>query len=404
MQTLVIAPFSPYPLVFGGAIRLYHLLKMFAQVSDVTLLAYRSWSEDGDNIGDLRTFCDDVILIDANPVHTQKKSLLQLRSLLSPRTFQYYAHYSPQFQRALDMLVARKRFDCIVTDFSQMAYFSYAATPALKILDLHNIEHELLQRRADTETQWIKKAALAIEAKKFGRDELRLCQQFDLVFAPSEREQRQLQALIAPTRVESLPNSINTEYFAYNPSFPTANEITFIGTTHVDANRDGLCYFMAEIFPLIERAVPDVHFTIVGGDPPADIRAFGQRPNVDVTGYVKDVRTYMARAKALVVPLRTGGGTRLKVLEGLSFGVPTVSTSLGSEGISVTDGQDILLADTPEQFAQQVVTLLSNQQLQRRLSAHGRVLVEQEYSWQAVGQRLQMYLEPMLHQQSLVKH
>lgn len=388
MKTLIIAPFSPYPPVFGGAIRLYHVVKMFAQLSDVTLLAYHSWAKDGDNVGDLEKYCQQIVFVDRPPRRPRDKMLYQLKAMVGRKTYQYYLHHTARFQHALDTLLRHAQYDYLVVEGSQMGYFRIADHHALRILDLQNIEYELLQRRAQREQHPVKRLALRLEAMKFERDERAICRQFDLVFTPSEREAQMLGPLVAPALVEALPNSIDTSYFALRRELPTTNEITFIGATHVDANRDGLIYFMEHIFPLIESCVPDIHFTIVGGSPPPTIRAYGSRPNVDVTGYVDDVRPYMARAKALVVPLYVGGGTRLKVLEGLSYGVPTVSTTIGSEGIAVKDGEHILLADTPEAFADKVVAVVNDAALQRSLCEKGRELVEHGYSWQAVGRRL----------------
>ncbi len=393
MKTLVIAPFSPYPPVFGGAIRLYHVVKMLSCLSEVTLLSYRSWSRNGDNIGDLRRYCQQIILVERPHRRPRDKVLYQLKSLVSPWTYQYYLHHSDRFQQALDDTLRQEQFDCLVMESSQMGYFRLTDDQALRVLDLQNVEYELLQRRAERERQLIKRVALALEAKKFERDELAICRQFDLVFTPSGREADQLQPLVTPTQVRALPNSIDTDYFGLRHKVPTGNEITFVGATHVDANRDGLIYFMEKIFPLIEAQIPDIHFTIVGGSPPPQIREYGQRPNVDVTGYVDDVRPYMEQAKALVVPLYVGSGTRLKILEGLSFGVPTVSTSIGSEGIDVQDGKHILLADTSQEFADKVIRVLADPALQARLRDNGRRLVEQEYSWQAVGKNLGPYLD-----------
>ncbi|MCU0489980.1 MAG: glycosyltransferase family 4 protein [Chloroflexaceae bacterium] len=393
MKTLIIAPFSPYPLVFGGAIRLYHLIKMFAATSEVTLVAYRIWNVDDASVRHLESICKKVVMVDEAPLETRPKWQLQLRGMVGPKTFQYHSFYSREFQQALDRVTAQERFDTIVVEQSQMAYFQHRQPGALHILDLQNIEYELLERRVQVQRNPLKRAALALEAIKFKRAELALCRQFDMVFTPSDRERDHLRRLLAPIPVETLANSIDPDFFALRPLQPLANQITFIGTTHVDANRDGLCYFMDEMFPLIEAKVPDVHFSIVGGKPPADVRAFGQRPNVTVTGFVDDVRPYMAAAKALVVPLRSGGGTRLKIMEGLSFGVPTVSTSVGAEGISVVDGEHILLGDTPEAFAAHIVRVLNDEALQQRLRIQGRQLVEETYSWQAVGRTLQRYLQ-----------
>jgi glycosyltransferase involved in cell wall biosynthesis len=390
MKTLIISPFSPYPLVFGGAIRVYHLVKMFAQFSDVTLVSYMSWGAGTQAEQHLETICERVILVDSKPKATPS---LRARSLVHSRSYQYASHFSDHFQGILQNVLAETQFDYIVTEMTQMGYFACNQPGAFRILDMQNIEHELLLRRADVETNLVKRAALRLEARKFLNEELAICRTYDLIFTPSERERDTMQAFSDMPPVECLPNSIDPEFFALRSSTPQANEIAFIGTTHVDANRDGLIYFMEEIFPLIERDLPDVTLKIVGGSPPPEITVYGQRSNVEVTGFVEDVRTYMQRAKALIVPLRSGGGTRLKILEGLSYGVPTVSTSIGAEGLELIDDEHILLADTPEQFAAQVVRLANDPDLQERLRLSGRQFVEHHYSWQAVGRQLQHYLE-----------
>lgn len=393
MNTLIISPFSPYPLIFGGAIRLYHLVKMFASFSNTTLLSYTSWTDDPNVAEHLETICHKVILVDGKPDQTDT---LRARSIFSLRSFQYYAHYTQAFQHAIDAQLRAEQFDIIVIEMTQMAYFRAAQPGALRILDMQNIEHELLLRRAQVEQHPFKRLGLWAEGAKFRREELALCKQFDLIFTPSDRERDYLRSLTAMPRVESLPNSIDPDFFALRAVTPQVNEITFIGTTHVDANRDGLIYFMEQIFPLIKQRVPDLTVKIVGGSPPPEIVAYGRWPEVEVTGYVKDVRDYMSRAKALIVPLRSGGGTRLKILEGLSYGVPTVSTTVGAEGLGLRDGEEILIGDTPEQFANQVVRLLNDLPLQEQLRLAGRQVVEERYSWQAVNRQLQRYLHTAL--------
>ncbi len=399
MKTLILAPFSPYPLIFGGAIRLYNFIRMFSEISELTLLAYASTPDTDLSEINLRAYCKEVIFVHSRPLNKQKKWVLQARSFLSLKSFQYFSHYSTDFQEAFDDLMLKGEFDCIITDFSQMGHFSYRYRPLLKVLDLHNIEYELLSRRARVESRWLKKLALTIETWKFKREELKICKQFDLIFTASERERQQLSQVIPDVKIEALPNSVDTDYFALRPPDTAEyapNEIVFIGTTHVDANRDGVCYFVDKIFPLIEAKVPDVHFTIVGGNPPKVISDYAQRPNITVTGFVEDVRPYMARAIVQVVPLRSGGGTRLKVLEGLSFGIATVSTSVGTEGIDVVDYQHVLLADTPQDFADRVVEILGSRNLQNHLRNRGRELVEKKYSWQAVGKDLELYIKTAL--------
>jgi glycosyltransferase involved in cell wall biosynthesis len=258
----------------------------------------------------------------------------------------------------------------------------------LRVLDLHNIEHELVERRAATARRLSRRMTLGLEARKVRREEMAACRRFDLLLTTSDRETQLLRSWGMPS-VETMVNTIDTATFT-PPDRPrdAGPRLAFVGTTHVDANREGLRWFMEAVFPLVRRAVPEVELDIVGGAPPPDIQAFDAMPGVRVTGYVKDVRDYMAEARVLVVPLLSGGGTRLKVLEGLSFGVPTVSTAIGAEGLGLTPGEHLLIADDPRSFADGVISVLGDPALRDRLQAVGRRFVEEHYDWRAVQGRL----------------
>lgn len=392
MKTLFVAPYSPFPLIFGGAIRTYHMLRMFAEVSDVTLVGYRTWQDEGSAEAHLRGLCARVSMLDGPPVDVRRKWLLQARGTFGPRTFQYYAFYSPALQALIDRALGEERFDYIVIEQSQMAYFTAHQSGAMRILDLHNIEYELLARRARVQRNTVRRLALTLEAIKFRRDEQRLYRGFDLIFTPSAREGATLRALPGMPAVAVAPNCIDVDHFALQTAEPVANEIVFVGSVHVDANRDAVNFFVEEVLPLIEQEIPDIHLSIVGGNPPQEIRAYGQRPNITVTGFVDDVREYMARARVMIAPLRSGGGTRLKILESLSFGLPVVATSIGAEGLDVVDGHNLLLADDPRDFAAAVARLLRDGALRRQVIANGRRLVEERYSWQAVYQQVRTHL------------
>ncbi len=392
MKTLVVAPFCPYPLIFGGAIRTYHVLKMLAEFSDVTLLAYESWSEPGDDpVAHLSAFCTPQ-LVPGKPAET---TAARARSVLSLSSYQRAVHHSPGFQRQLDALLARERFDCVVVEFTQMGYFDYsAAGDALLVLDMHNIEHELLLRRAAVQSNLLRRGALWLEGVKTRRDEKRICRSFPVVLTPSQRETEVVRSWRGGRPTHTIHNSIDAERFAMRAAAPDGNELVFVGIMRVEANHDGVRWFAQEVLPLIRAQAPDVHFTIVGNGPPPDITALDAHDHVTVTGFVPDVRPFMDRAVIHVVPLRTGGGTRLKILEGLSFGLPTVSTSVGAEGLDLVDGKEILIGDSPEQFAARVVEALSDPSLRQQLSDNGRAVVERRFTWQAVGAELRAVLEP----------
>ncbi|MCX7789916.1 MAG: glycosyltransferase family 4 protein, partial [Chloroflexaceae bacterium] len=331
-------------------------------------------------------------MLDGPPVDVRQKWLLQARGTFGPRTFQYYAFYSPALQALIDRALREERYDYIVVEQSQMAYFAARQAGAMHILDLHNIEYELLARRARVQRSPGRRLALTLEAIKFRRDEQRLYREFDLIFAPSARECATLRALPGMPTVAVAPNCIDVDHFALQTVEPAANEIVFVGSVHVDANRDAVNYFVQEVLPLIEAQVPDAHLSIVGGNPPPEIRAYGQRRNITVTGFVDDVREYMARARVMIAPFRSGGGTRLKILESMSSGLPVVATSIGAEGLDVVDGRDLLLADDSRAFAAAVVRLLRDGALRRQVIANGRRLVAERYSWQAVFQQVRSCL------------
>jgi polysaccharide biosynthesis protein PslH len=391
MNTLVVAPFLPYPLIFGGAIRLYHMIRMLSEFSEVTLLSYRS-SDDEDAPRHLEAFCRRVVISDTKP---PSSTLRRARSLVSRHSYQVLSHRSADMQRTLDALVAEDHYDLILVELTPMGAFRLPPQ-VLKILDMQNIEHELVQRRAEVADSTMRRALLGLEARKVRHEEIRICSTFDLILTTSDRETEIIRSWGMP-HVETMVNTIDTAYFTPPEEQRDAPaRLAFVGTTHVDANRDGLVYFMREVFPLIREQVPGLEFDIVGGSPPPDIRAFGEIPGVTVTGFVSDVRDYMVHAAALVVPLRSGGGTRLKILEGLSFGVPTISTSVGAEGLGLVDGEHILLGDDPRSFADAVISVLGDPDLRHRLRTAGRRFVEQHYDWKTQAGRMRSVIEAAL--------
>ena len=258
---------------------------------------------------------------------------------------------------------------------------------------MHNIEHELLLRRASLERRLPKRAGLWLEGVKFRREERAICRSFDLVLTPSDRERDLLDRGGEMPPIVTVPNTIDAERIGFLPSNSTSSELLFVGTTQVDANRNGLLWFVNEVLPVVERAAPDVHLRIVGGSPPPEIEELGERDNVVISGYVPDIAPVMAAAAVFVVPLRVGGGTRLKILESLAYGVPTVSTTIGAEGLALVDGQDLLLGDTPSQFADQVVALLRDRALADRIRHRGRAAVESAYTWQVMGGLLEQSID-----------
>jgi glycosyltransferase involved in cell wall biosynthesis len=278
-------------------------------------------------------------------------------------------------------------FDIVTAEFSKMGYLRLPAT-VRTVLDEHNTEYDILRRTFKSE-HGIRKLYAYLNYLKLRREERAMWRAFDGCAVTSERDERLLLQDSPGSETSVVPNAVDTDYFApMGDGDPMT--IAFFGANHYFPNIDGIQYFMREIMPLVKRRHPGARLLIIGYSPEALYSWAGD--DVILTGIVDDIRDYLARANVIIAPLRIGGGTRFKILEAMAMGKAVVSTTIGAEGLAVTHGQDVLLADTPEDFASQVNRLLDDQALSRRIGQAGRQLVERRYDWQAaVGELERLY-------------
>lgn len=391
VEILVVSPYVPYPPSFGGAARVYHLTSGLAREHRVSLLCYGSAAER-ENAAPLAARSIEVQTVPPPP-GARWRRLYQARSLVG-RAFYYYYSYSRAMTRALHATLARRRFDVVQIEFSEMAYHPVPPGP-IRILDEHNVEFLLLDRVARQERTPLRRLYGRVNARKFRPDELAACRRMDAVLTTSEKDQSVLRAegIDIPLRV--IPNGVDVEFFTPERAPVQRPRLVFTGAINYVPNTDAVVHFCRDILPAVRTAVPDVSFAIVGREPPARVRRLAG-PSVLVTGTVPDVRPWMREAAVFVVPLRSGSGTRLKILEALASGCAVVSTSIGCEGLDVTHGEDIVIADTPAEFAEAVVSCLRHPELRARLGERGRALVERQYRWDAIGQTLGAFYTEVL--------
>jgi glycosyltransferase involved in cell wall biosynthesis len=205
----------------------------------------------------------------------------------------------------------------------------------------------------------------------------------------SDSERAYLQQFAPPgASIAVIPNGVDTEALRPGSEAPKPNTLIYPGAVTYDANYDAVSYFIHQVLPLVRQQIPDAQFTITGSTGSVDVRDLAAQPGVAFAGYLPEVAPAIRSSWAVVVPLRKGGGTRLKILEAMALGTPVISTCKGAEGLSVHSGEDILLADTPGEMAQAVVMLLNDPALRARLSHNGRALVEREYDWRKIASRL----------------
>ena len=395
MKVLFLSQIVPYPPHGGVLQRGYHILAQLGRRAEVHLLAFVHPDElptaelVDESRRELGTFCRTIeyfpLWAKASPVH---KAAALAGGILSSRPFSTIAHRSPAFQQRVDSLLAADGFDLVHVDTIALNRFLTRRPGLPMVLTHHNIESQLLARRAAVETRSIPRWVLDRESRKLAAYEASEARRYDANLMMSRPDAELLQQQVPGVRTAIVPNGVDTTYFT-----PTDAEqrpaLIYTGGMNMLANRDAVLHFLEVIWPAITAQVPDVTFFAVGQDPPAELQAIAQRdPRVVVTGKVPDIRPYVQQSAVYVVPLRVGGGTRLKVLDAMASGKALVSTPVGCEGIEVVPGRDLVVAEDAERFAAATVALLRDPERRRQLGTSARQLVEQKYAWPVVGDML----------------
>jgi len=381
MRVLLVSTAFPFPPRWGFAVRVYQLARQLAAHHEVTLLSYAD--RDDEHAAASLAGALDVELVRREPRSSAAKRLKQASALVAGRAFHANAVESPEMQRAIDRLCAERGFDVVQLESSLLGTFEIPA-PARVVLDEHNIEHEVFQRMCANERSALRRAFYRAEHKRFRTFEESLWRRVDACVVTSGREKEIVEAVAPDTRTAVVPNGVDVEYFRPVADGTRPNSAVFNGVLDYRPNFDAACFLADEIWPRVRSHVPDAEIAIVGRASEADVRRL-QGPGVTVTNEVPDVRPYLQRAAVVVVPIRIGGGTRFKVIEGLAVGKAVVSTTLGAEGIAVEPGVNILFADDAEAFAENVVTLFGERSSADELGRAGRELVERRYSWDYAG-------------------
>lgn len=393
MRILFITPQLPYPPRQGTQIRNFHLLRAAAGVHQVDLLSFARPGESLTEAGPLRELCGEIHMVPA-PLRTRQERLRTLLTTADPDM----AHRlrSEGLAATLRTMLERARYDAVQIAGIEMARYipvvRRTAPGARVVFDDHNAEYLLQGRAASVDARhppsWTKALYSLIQWRKLRRYEAQVCRGADAVLAVSEDDAAALRSLGGTAPIFVVPNGVDTEYYRPNPSMsPDPTTLLFTGTMDFRPNVDAVRWFVAEVLPLLQRTRPDVRLYVVGRSPAPAVERLAS-PTVTVTGAVEDVRPYFARASLFVVPMRMGGGVRLKILETLAMGLPVVSTSMGAEGAGLTHGKELLIADTAEQFAGAVTRMMEDSALRSRLAQTGRQTACERFDWRRIAPRL----------------
>lgn len=386
----------------GGKIRSYHILEELARRHEVTLFTFYP-AHFGDVHHELERIFSRVVCCPLQIPAT--KSLADyanyVRHLFSPYPHAMVKYYRPGVSPALRKLLGTETFDAIVCDFVHPAGVIPWDHPSPKILFTHNVEAVIWQRHCQLATNLLWKAVCWREYRAMERMERFYLKRADHVLTVSENDRDLFARFVEPSKISVIPTGVDVNYFRPGNGDEKSNTLVFTGSMDWLPNEDGVIYFIEQILPLIRQQIPETALWVVGRCPSQRLSSLGAKDKgVRVTDQVEDIRPYVYDAAAYVVPLRIGGGTRLKIFEAMAMGKAVVSTSIGAEGLPVEHGKDIILADEPQDFARQVVNLLEHRAARSALGAAARQLVEQRHSWASVAARFEEVLDEVAHTKS----
>jgi len=400
MRILMIADYLPFPLIGGDSIRIYNLLRRVARHHEVSLVAFLKKPEDAEGIHHLQEFC---VRVETASFH-QSSRLAKVPGLLryalegKPPELRFF--YSEELVEKIRQLVSEMDFDILEIEHEQMGLYLdiFPRNNRFKsILMFHNFTPQQYGRFSHVEQNLGRKLRAWINSVTMGYWEPRYAEKFDRCTTVSEEDKNLFLKANPRLKIDVIPNGVDIEKYQPLP-LPPENilpSLLFVGNMGYPSCVDAMLYFCAEIFPFILQAIPTMELWIVGRDPRSTVLKLNGG-NIHVTGRVEDVIPYYQQSPICIVPLRAGGGTRLKILEAMALGRPVVSTTIGCEGLNVIDGENLLIADDPEQFANKIIHLISDQPLYQRITNNGRKLVEDQYDWDKVtGKLMQVYTEMM---------
>lgn len=378
-----------HPTNRGGQIRTLEMLRCLHQRNEVHYVAFR---EPGESLGvdASHEYCAHAYPVD---FHIAPKTSLRFRaqvmaSIFDPVPAAVGRFRSGAMKATIARLLSEAPFDSVVCDFL-VPWINLPATRGT-VLFQHNVESVIWRRRAEHASNAATRVYLNSQADRMFRFEKTACRRAAAVVAVSPVDAKLMRELYGAERVFDVPTGVNIEYFAPPEQHPHASDLVFIGSMDWAPNIDGVGYFAREILPLIWRKRSDCRFTIVGRDPTPEVRRMAEgEPRIRVTGTVDDVRTHLWGSMISVVPLRIGGGTRLKIYESMAARVPVVSTRIGAEGLVAAHPAEIRLADDPAEFAGECLALMDDASARQAISTAAWTLVRERFSWQEVARQFE---------------
>jgi sugar transferase (PEP-CTERM/EpsH1 system associated) len=386
------------PLDKGGKLRTWHLMRHLAQRHEITYVSFVDPDTAPADREGMREVCAH---LHAVPRRDTVKGTLAFYGeaatrLLDPLPYAVGKYRSAEYRATVQRLLDTQTFDLIVCDFLVPLVNMPAKLPCPAVLFTHNVEAEIWRRHMERQRDPLRRWLFRQQWQRMLRFEGEALRRFDLVLTVSDTDAdtlRRLYDAAASRPIFTVATGVDTAFFAPRPAGPRTHHMVFTGSMDWIPNEDAMTHFCADILPLIRAQEPDASLAIVGRSPTPAVQRLADLPGVTVTGRVDDVRPFIEESAVYIVPIRIGGGTRLKIFEAMAMAKAVVSTTVGAEGLPVTDGANVQIADTPEAFAAGVLALMRDESRRRQLEQAARRLVVEQYDWAAVAGQLELALQ-----------
>jgi glycosyltransferase involved in cell wall biosynthesis len=385
MKILILSTWFPYPCNQGSKIRAYHLIKALASEHRLALISFEDQPIQPEWIEHIGEYCEEVKILPQAPFQYQRwKSLLGFFSL---KPSAVYAGYSKEMENLVTSVAADWQPDLVFALTFVTAPYALKVPGVKRVVDMDNLLALMLKEEIPMSKSISQRMRRTLAYLKFRYYEDKIYSPFDYCIAVSDMDTNRVQQYtrIQPQQVICVPNGVDLNYYQINGIAKNQHELVYSGALTYLPNFDAMQFFLSEIFPMVQSEYPQSKLKITGKTNGFSTEHLRLNGNTFFTGYVDDIRPVVAEAEICIVPLRQGAGTRLKILEAMALGTSVVSTTKGAEGLDVRHGYDYLLADTPQEFAQSVIRLLKDQNLQKKLTLQARKTVEKTYNWEKIG-------------------
>jgi len=401
MKILFLSTWFPIPLDTGSRIRVNNLLRALQGKHRVHLIAFRPSNAEWKHFSEMDQLCESFEVVERDPFWRDPRQRFTAHLSLRPRDIK--RGYSPEMEELVRDVSNREHFDILIASCLEVAPYLLQIKHTPRILEEHNFTTLWMHERFLDQDGVLRRAAGWVTWQKCRRYERWLYPQYQAVTMVSEKDARAVREAMPDYRgrLEVIPNGVDLETNPFGLEKPIADSMVFNGALTYAANLEAMRYFTGEVLPLIRRQCPDIKLTITGKSEGVELGPEGA--DIRLTGYLEDVRREVAGAWLAVAPILSGGGTRLKILEAMALGTPVVASSKGAEGLAVRHGENILIADGPEEFAGACLQLLGNAELRQRLAANARRFVEEQHDWRAIGRDFCGLVESVVENQNSKK-